>query len=268
MLRKARDRIYRGHLRQAVRHTGLNNYLSGPYWKLVYRLSNNIQGYTVSNQTAKFKINNYTEFIRFRDLSGEESILEDLLCSLEPDDIVYDVGANVGTYTCFIASKLGPGQIVAFEPEPQNVDRLRENIKLNNTDANVIDIALSDSDGTIDLSLSGNEAGEGEHMIATDQETETIEVKMARGDTIIDRHGLPNPTVMKIDVEGAEMLVLRGLSETFRNHVRLAYIEVHPEKLPKFGDSASEVHVFLEESGFDVTKISSRGSEFFLRASR
>lgn len=79
---------------------------------------------------------------------GERPVLEDLLQSLKPDDVFYDIGANVGTYTCFAASKLGPNAVVAFEPERKSATRLRENLDLNALDAQVVENALSDINET------------------------------------------------------------------------------------------------------------------------
>ncbi|WP_198530028.1 FkbM family methyltransferase [Halorubrum aethiopicum] len=226
------------------------------------------QTHEITTHSVDFHTKTFTEFTRFRDLVGERSIVEDLLTSLDSNDIFYDVGANVGTYTCFAAAKLGPGKVVAFEPEPENADRLRENLELNNLDAEIIQIALSDTDGIVDLALTGDEAGTGEHAIATGDDKQTLEVETARGDSIIEERGLPKPTVAKIDVEGAELSVLRGLRETLYESCRLMYVEVHTEKIRDFGAERSEVETLLTDAGFEVTEISQRGSEIFLRASK
>lgn len=59
----------------------------------------------------------------------------------------------------------------------------------------------------VNLALTGNEAGEGKHSIATTDDGQTHEAKAARGDTQIKERGLPKPTVLKNDVEDAELLV-------------------------------------------------------------
>ncbi|MFP9193643.1 FkbM family methyltransferase [Natrialbaceae archaeon A-CW1-1] len=268
LLYKWRELMYRGFFRQAVRRVGLNKLLSDPYWKLVHKFSTDVQTHSIYGHEIDFKIDSHAEFMRFRNLAGERIILEDLLCSLEPNDVVYDIGGNVGTYTCFIASILGPRQTIAFEPEPKNADRLRDNLELNELDAEVIEVALSDADGTVELALSGEKAGEGEHAIATGQNKNTIEIEMTRGDAVIEQRNLPVPSVIKIDVEGAEMSTLRGLKGVLQKHVRLVYVEIHPEKIPEFGDSVPEVRAFLNDAGFEITEMTSRGSEFFLRASK
>jgi predicted RNA methylase len=97
----------------------------------VFTLADDTQTHSIANQTVSFHTGTFDEFIRFRNLVGERAILEDLLRSLEPDDVFYDIGANVGTYTCFAASKLVPNAVVAFEPEPKNATRLREDLDLS-----------------------------------------------------------------------------------------------------------------------------------------
>ena len=268
ILRRTRDRFYSGWVRQSILRIGLNKLLSGPYWQLVYSLSENTQTHDLADRSIDFRTDTFTEFMRFRDLAGERSVVEDLLTALDSNDVFYDIGANVGTYTCFAAAELGPGRTVAFEPEPENADHLRENLELNDLDAEIVQIALSDTDGTVDLALTGDEAGEGEHAIATDKDERTLEVKTARGDSIIEERELPKPTVLKIDVEGAELSVLRGLRETLHENCRLVYVEVHTEKIRDFGGETSEVETLLTDAGFEVTEISQRGSEVFLRASK
>ena len=267
-LRNIRSRFYSGWVRQIVRGTKLNKLLSKPYWQLVYSLSENTQTHEITNHSIDFQTITFTEYMRFCSLAGERSIVENLLTALDSDDIFYDIGANVGTYTCFAAAELGPDRTVAFEPEPENADRLRENLELNDLGAEIIQVALSDTDGTVDLALTGDEAGEGEHAIATGDDERTLEVETARGDSIIEERGLPKPTVIKIDVEGAELSVLRGLRETLHENCRLLYVEVHTEKIRDFGGEASDVETLLTDVGFEVTEISQRGSEIFLRASK
>lgn len=266
VLQYARKRIYVGPVQHVVRKTKLNKLLSRPYWRLVYKLSENIQPCTIKNQTANFRVNTFTEFKRFRGLAGEQEVIQDVLGSLKPEDVFYDVGANVGTYTCFTASKAN--KVVAFEPEPQNVSRLSENIELNNIDVKIVEIALSNINGVVDLTLSGDEVGEGNHAISTNDDGRTIKVETAKGDSVVARRNIPAPTVIKIDVEGAELSVLQGFRKTLCENCRLVYVEVHPDKIGEFGAEASDIRTFLKETGFEVTELTQRGSEVFLRASK
>lgn len=266
VLMKARGILYSGPVISVSQKMGLTDLLYGPYWSLVYRLSDETVEHTVAGQTIAFRITSIEELKRFYRLAGEEEIVRRILESVEPSDTFYDIGANVGTYTCFAASKLGPGQTVAFEPEPRNVARLQQNLDLNRLDAEILEVALTDTDGTVHLELSGDEVGEGEHAIAASGGENTITVDAARGDSVIDDRGLRPPTVLKIDVEGAELDVLRGMRETLREHCRLVYVEVHVDELERYGGTDPELRTLLEDLGFEVTEIGDRGEHVFLRA--
>lgn len=101
LLRRARSRLYTGPLQRIVRQLGLDEYLSGPYWKLVFTLADDTQTRSIADQTVSFHAATFDEFMKFRNLAGERPILKDLLQSLKPDDVFYDIGANVSTYTSF-----------------------------------------------------------------------------------------------------------------------------------------------------------------------
>ncbi len=205
--------------------------------------------------------------MRFIDLVGEETVVEDLVSSINKSDVFYDIGANVGTYTCFAASKSPNGSVVAFEPEPDNATRLRENLSLNDLYAEVVEVALSNRTGTVNLELTGDEPGEGEHtIVASGADSGSIEVPTMRGDDLIEKRGLPAPTIIKIDVEGAEFMVLQGLAKTIEENCRLIYVEVHPNKM--LSGSEDQVVSFLEKRGFEVEYFTQRGDELFLRATK
>lgn len=266
-LKQIYDRIYTGKIRRVIRRTGLNRLLSKPFWKIAYWTSQDVTTHEIGDQKLSFRTDTYTEYMRFNDLAGEHGIIDDVLGSLSEDDVFYDIGANVGTYTCFAASKLRSGRVISFEPEPRNATGLRENLDLNSLDAEIIEVALSDTDGTAQLGLGGVEAGEGKHSITTDDaDGDTIQVETARGDSIIAERELPAPTVVKIDVEGAELPVLHGMRDTLQEKCRLVYVEVHPEEM---GDGTTgDVSLFLKERGFDVEVLTHRGSQRFLRGSK
>ncbi|GAB3319809.1 FkbM family methyltransferase [Haloplanus salinarum] len=258
--------MYSGWVRRAIRQTGLNKPLSYLYWHLLHLISDDIIEHRILDISVEFHTTTLHEYLRFRDLVGERAILEDVLISIQKDDIFYDVGANVGTYTCFVASKLESGQVISFEPVTSNTNRLRQNLELNGLSAETVQVALSDTNDTVEFMLSDDATGAGEHAIATDSGGQTIEVETSQGDSLIKRYGLPKPTVVKIDVEGAEHLVLQGLQTTLRDNCRLVYVEVHPEKISDFGGSESDVRSLLTQCGFEISEMGQRGNQIFLRA--
>lgn len=237
------------------------------YFRAKYLLSDDILTYELDGSKARFLTHSYAEFRRFQSLMGEEAVIGELLANLRPDDVFFDVGANVGTYACLAAGNLPDGHIVAFEPEPTNAARLRDNANLNGLDIEIHQFALADADGTAHLERAGAAPGAGEHALADDESDRTVEVIQRTGDQLIEAEVVPVPTVIKIDVEGAELKVLEGLSETLaRDTCRLVYCEVHPDRLRSFGHDVDQVRDHLVNAGFTVSILQRLGDKFFISA--
>lgn len=258
--------LYTGPIRAIAKVTGADTLLKRIRNVAAIRLTGSTE-VTLSGHSIEFGISSITEFRRFerRDLMGEREIVEQLVDSLHPDDVFYDVGANVGVYTCFAAAALTEGETFGFEPEPENARRLRSNLAINDLDAEVIQAALSNRCGIAELGIENDQAGEGRHSLVTREPGETIAVPLVRVDTVVREGDLPPPTVVKIDVEGAELSVLEGMRRTLEEHCRRIYVEIHAGVSP--GDE-EDVRRILNESGFDLTEIQIRGDETFLRGTR
>jgi FkbM family methyltransferase len=135
-----------------------------------------------------------------------------LLCSLvQPGDSALDVGANIGLYSLYLSRAVGPkGRVVAVEPDPDNIALLRSNLENNGCDnVIVLPCALGAESGPVKLFQV--EENRGNLSLADVVGTgRFVQVPMRRGDEALAELGL-QPTVVKIDVEGAEPLVLCGL---------------------------------------------------------
>lgn len=219
--------------------------------------------------TARFYTESAPEYAHVRnfwmdDLGGEREVLERFLADLKPDDVVYDVGANIGTYTCFAQQLVEDGRVCAFEPHPGNAARLADNVR-ETANAGVTEIhriAVSDDSGTVSLAVGGDVTGKGTHNVLGNGES-SIPVDAEPLDEYVGRNGLPQPDAFKIDVEGAEDRVLDGAEEAL-GHARLVYVEVHPQH----GVSLDAVESCLEDAGFAIERMEVRGSQPFLRASK
>ncbi len=134
--------------------------------------------------------------------------------SVRKGDVVYDIGANVGFYTLLASELVGSeGTVVAFEPLPRNLALLRRHVHLNGlSNVEIIEGAVSEEAGTARFAAEGlPEMG---HL--TDEGG--MEVKMHQVDALVGSGRIPPPKVMKIDVEGAELSVLRGAHEVLKQH--------------------------------------------------
>lgn len=154
----------------------------------------------------------------------------------------WDVGAHIGYHSLCFAALAGPrGRVVSFEPNPFNAARLRQHLERNADLAARVTLetcALSDSDGVASFEFSpeiDDGTSSGSHLSDAMAPGEAWEyahfkktdVKTARADTLLAEGRLPAPGVMKVDVEGAEQLVLEGARELLRTARPLLFVEVH-----------------------------------------
>lgn len=150
--------------------------------------------------------------------------------------VVYDLGANYGIYSMFLARLVGPtGRVYAFEPMPAIMSQLKANIALNNlTNVDFVQLAVSDRIGTAEFRV-GFHAGAG-HLQSADQyhpiSGEVIQVEQVTLDEFVRRSNQP-PTFMKIDVEGAEGAVFAGAKQVLADYRPVIIVEIHSPDLGK-----------------------------------
>jgi len=157
-------------------------------------------------------------------------------------DVVFDCGAHHGCTAILFSKWAGsPGKVVAFEPLPSNVAIIRENIHLNRLSNVIVEgKALGNQSGTVRIS------GESDaHVLA--KTSVGIEVPVALLDDYLDL----NPSVLKIDVEGFEIEVLRGAQKILSRLPKLA-IEIHEDVLSKYGSSIHDLLSLLPLELYDV----------------
>ncbi|MEM7665731.1 MAG: FkbM family methyltransferase [Pseudomonadota bacterium] len=165
-----------------------------------------------------------------------------IMSILREEDVVLEVGANIGYYALMEASRCR--KIYAIEPHPENVERLKRNIDLNGyTNIEVQHAGFGEEDGKLKLYTSElsnwhtakeNPGSSGEF----------IEVDCHRIDTFATAN--EDPTFIKMDVEGFELQVLRGATETLKK-IRHLFIELHGSLLSE--DEIREVLSMIEASG-------------------
>lgn len=148
---------------------------------------------------------------------------------VRPGDVVFDVGAHVGFYTVLSSSLAGPGgRVYAFEPLPANLRYLRRHCALNRcTNVTIIEACIGDRAGTARFDDSH---GTGVGHLAPGG---TLEVQVRSLDELIASGEAPVPDVIKVDVEGAERLVLAGAESTLRQHHPVLILSVHSGELER-----------------------------------
>jgi FkbM family methyltransferase len=158
-------------------------------------------------------------------------------------DVVYDVGANIGLFSRLFITWFGASQVLAFEPMTENLDLLRANTALAKLESrtDVLSTALSDHDGEEELqvddmmsgsavlnSVSGGKPSSGREKYGLPPATEKVVVRSLDSFMRGDAKGVPPvPQMMKIDTEGAEVIILRGGRETLLKHKPRLQVAMH-----------------------------------------
>ncbi|MHB0971881.1 MAG: FkbM family methyltransferase [Thermoanaerobaculia bacterium] len=164
---------------------------------------------------------------------------------------MWDVGANVGHYTTRIADRVENGRVFAFEPSPVNVVRLRNAThKLSNV--SVIEAALADRIATMRFEQGTDPLG-ATSKLAGDSNDSGTEVRVTTGDAVVSSGEAAMPAVVKIDTEGYELEVLRGMIGLLGDPtLRTIAVEVHFGVLAERGipEAPREIERMLTEARF------------------
>jgi FkbM family methyltransferase len=185
----------------------------------------------------------------------EEKFDRYIILQVKNGDVIWDVGANVGFYTeKFVIAAGNFGKVIAFEPSPGSNAKLRASF--GHSDNVVVErIALADFDGDADFSVSNDPTDPTNGLVMTGAQTSTIKVKVQRGESYLSSHPDLAPRCIKIDVEGFELEVLKGLGVMLMNPgLEFIFMEVHFGILAARGmpNRPREITNTLKRAGFLV----------------
>lgn len=214
-------------------------------------------------QKLVFAVTSGKEIDRLDSMAGEEPLIARVLAILEPGDVIYDVGANIGVIALALASSKSNVVVHAFEPEPRNVAHLRSNVRLNHLTNRVFchQLALGSKNGVASLHVSG-EVGEGTHTLVDDGRARSAEVSVDVQTADDFAKANQSPDVVKIDVEGGEVEVLAGMTSLLANQtIRHLFIEVHLAVLSRDGWDEDRLAAWLDGFGYDSVWVATRGEE-------
>ncbi|MGH7214114.1 MAG: FkbM family methyltransferase [Tepidisphaeraceae bacterium] len=149
---------------------------------------------------------------------------------VKPGAVVYDIGCNVGFVTVLCARLAGPdGHVYAFDPVPKHAALVRHNAASNDFhNVTAYECAVSSSTGKAQLwmdDISARSRLEG--YFSSEEKGRMVPVAMITIDGMIEQQQLRAPTFVKIDVEGAEVEALKGMSRTLREHRPVLICDTH-----------------------------------------
>lgn len=183
-----------------------------------------------------------------RSLSWNPSEYDAFRAATPRGGVAIDVGANVGAYALLFGQWVGSeGTVVAFEPEPNVFHGLSSHIGINHLESVVRPVlaAVGDREETADL-LVGGTAGEARLAGRSDDRRQTTPATVTTLDGYCARERL-RPDVIKVDVEGWELAVLRGARRLLAGASDVAlFVEMHPSVWPLIGVTRADVLAELE----------------------
>ncbi|MGD1880438.1 MAG: FkbM family methyltransferase [Kiloniellaceae bacterium] len=242
--------------------------LKGSWWRLAkrywakqrYRLARRLMGhYQLKDQDHVYNLapTSFREFWRISGIYLKEAGTVELIRSeLREGDVFCDIGANIGLYSLMAAARVGAtGQVYSFEPLAANFASLVENVRLNGYCGRMtpFSLALTDSSGLFPfhyLRLEAGSSGSQLHEAVDDHETSfaplVTEMKYGASlDDLVESGVMRAPDFIKIDVDGNEARILRGMQRLLSgpNRPKVLSVEVNVrEKDALFG--------FMEAQGY------------------
>lgn len=197
---------------------------------------------------------------RSTEMQREEAFLERLNLT---GQTVYDIGGDQGIYTLFFARKVGAqGRVITFEPNPASYQQILANVGLNNFQhVNVRNIGLGEQKSKLTFAFPGRDPGRGsadEKIIAQimqEKGARVLDIQINTLDEEIVEAKLPPPDFAKIDVEGLEMNVLRGMRQTLLTHRPQLFIEIHGADVESKTRNIKQVVSYLVECNYDIQHV-------------
>jgi FkbM family methyltransferase len=193
----------------------------------------------------------------------KEPIFEEKMCKMIEADLnkskmptMLDIGANIGFISLYILNKISKVQIYAFEPGPKQYVLLKKTIDSNNLNSRMelYNRALSDTSGKKtffthphrDMAKDGlMDTGRGEKTIQIDIEAITLDMWW-------NKAGQPLINVVKIDTEGAELMILRG-GKAFLTEVKpVIYMEIEPRNLAAYPYTLNDTIDFMDCINYEL----------------
>lgn len=178
--------------------------------------------------------------------------------------VLYDVGANIGFHSLYLAHELPQLQSWCFEPAPVNLERLRYNLQLNaGVDArlHIAPVALGATRSQLPLYEAGAD-NRGMHSLAA--------AEALRPGTLVEVWALDEwrqaqqvpihpPSCIKLDIEGGEWQALQGMQQLLAQYRPTLCIELDDRHLHRFGSSAQAIVAWLAQRGYDAFQIAPNG---------
>jgi FkbM family methyltransferase len=209
-------------------------------------------------------VNNYIEYTILSTGTYEDEIGKLIRVLLKPGSVALDIGANIGLQTIRMSASVGVnGQVYSFEPLTYLQKKFTKNITLNNcSNVTLFPLALSDHEEHITVNIDEQTWNQGTFSLKHgDNGTTSQQIDVKAGDKMKEIQDLHQLNLIKIDVEGFEYHVLRGLKASLQKHRPHIIFEYDSNYWMGTGQSIADCYHFLTDLNYTLYQISSVGCE-------
>lgn len=234
----------------AIIDRGLKENLDRAISKLIAQVKDT-EKFSVRGSQVILKWESPGDWKTFKSYRKEEKILSEVVSSVREKDTFFDIGSAKGIYSMAVGVSKKDVDIYCFEPREEARQAISRNSDLNDVSVNIKGQGLSYKEENVRM--------EGMRV----KEIQSGQSKLVRGDSLS-----MNPDVMKIDVEGHELKVLKGFSGKLE-YIREIFIELHEEERMNFGlsqEDLEELRTILDRAGFNTEIFYERGKNRYLKA--
>jgi FkbM family methyltransferase len=228
--------LWQGAFHRALKNRGFATHVNGDVFLLDYALG------------ARYDREDHRSY--------EPVFYNSFVQRVQPGMKIADIGAHFGFFTLGAALRVGDqGKVYAFEPSPETAGILESNVLFNRWQdrIEIVRSVVSDTDGLVSFytygtSMAASLSRENVERLNPERPPAAAETKVPSVtlDQFCKSRGVTLDLV-KIDVEGAELLTLQGAQELLRRDRPLVLCEIHPLQMQKCGSSQAELNSFLSE---------------------
>lgn len=253
-------------LYRALEVTGIKKLYKATRKRVINLLGKDVKQVNIVGVEMLFSLEDPPTQIFFNQpfFSGEDYEIE-VICHLaerlKDCRCFVDIGANMGYYSVLAGKLLATqgGVVHAIEMDVDNANMIRKNLRLNNLhNVSIHKVALGDRIGSVEYYRCGSFRNTLEVISEAQDQYSRVKVPMTTMDFLITEEAIA-PDIIKIDVEGAEYLVLRGMEDLLNDRALEIYCEVHVDEtnggLASFDHSVDDVWKVLERHNCRVWEI-------------
>jgi FkbM family methyltransferase len=208
---------------------------------------------TGEGKGLKLKFPQNADFIRG---TSEVPVQAAMAQHIQPGDVVYDVGANVGFFSLIAARLVGPeGRVCSFEPVTANAASIRDNVALNAfPNVQTFEVAVGREAGSAELLLTEWDGGStlASSVVQPSRPVSRRTTRVIAMDEFIEAENLRPPSFVKIDVEGLEMEVLEGMARTLEDRKPILLFEIDDGNRERFERRWRDLDGYVSRFGYQI----------------